>query len=94
VDVGGNDEVALERPISARGDRDVGAADELEDAERVGGRLRERLVAVRRRDAEELELRAREREEDRDRVVVARVAVEDDRRRHGGSIFRRVATLR
>ena len=33
---------------------------ELEDPERVGGRLRERLVPVRRRDAEELELRARE----------------------------------
>ncbi len=36
-------------------------ADELEHTERVRGRLLEGLVAVRRRDAEELDLRARER---------------------------------
>ena len=38
------------------GDRDVGAADELEDADRVRGRLGERLVAGDGRHAEQLEL--------------------------------------
>ena len=55
------------------------AADELEHAERVRRRLLERLVAGDRRHAEQLDLRAREREQQRDRVVVARVAVEEDR---------------
>ena len=54
-------------------------SDEVEHAQRVRGRLLERLVAVHRRDAEQLELGAREREQERDRVVVPRVAVEDDR---------------
>ena len=81
VHVRGDDELALERPVGTRGDRHIRAASELEHAQRVRGRLLERLVPVGRRHAEELELRAREREEQRDRVVVAGVAVEDDRRR-------------
>ena len=71
----------IERPVGAGRDRDVGPAREVEHAERVRGRLLERLVAVHGRDAEHLQLRAREREQERDRVVVARVAVEDDRDR-------------
>ena len=90
VDVRGDDELAAERPVGARRDGDVRAADELEDAERVGGRLLERLVAVRRRHAEQLDLRAREREQERDRVVVPGIAVEDDRcRRTAGVSCRR-----
>ena len=58
-------------------DRHVRAAGELEHAERVVGRLLERLVAVDGRHAEQLDLGAREREQERDRVVVARVAVEE-----------------
>ena len=57
---------------SAGGDRDVGAAGELEQLQRVDRRLLERLVPVDGRDADELDLRAREREQERDRVVVAR----------------------
>ena len=68
----------------ADGDRHVGAADELEQLQRVDRRLLERLVAVDGRDADELDLRAREREQERDRVVVAGVAVEEDL--HGPSI--------
>ena len=78
VHVRRDDELARERTLGAGGDRDVGALHELEDAQRVRGGLLERLVAVGRRDAEELELRAREGEQQRDRVVVPRIAVEDD----------------
>ena len=86
VDVGGDVELAHERPLGTDGDRHVGAVDEREQPEGVVRRLVERLVAVRRRDADELELRAREREQERDRVVVPGVAVEDDRRRHRRSM--------
>ena len=48
VDVGGDEELARERPVGAGGDRDVAPADELEHAQGVRGRLRERLVARRR----------------------------------------------
>ena len=88
VDVGGDVELAHERPLGAGGDRHVGAADEREHPERVVRRLVERLVAVRRRDADELDLGAREREQERDRVVVPGIAVEDDRSRHRG-VWRR-----
>ncbi len=82
VDVSGDVELAYERPVGADRDRHVGAADEREHPERVVGRLLECLVAVRRRDADELELGTREREQQRDRVVVPGVAVEDDRGCH------------
>ncbi len=59
----------------------LGAAGELEHAQRVRGRLGERLVAGDRGHPEQLELGGGEREQDRDRVVVPGVAVEDDRRR-------------
>ena len=86
VHVGGHARLAHERPAGAGGDRDLAAAGELEHADRVGGRLLERLVAGDRRDAPQLELGAAEREQDRDRVVVAGVAVEQDRRAHAVSI--------
>jgi enoyl-CoA hydratase/carnithine racemase len=79
VDVPRDAELAQERPVGSRRHRDVAAACDLEHAERVRGRLVERLVAGHGRHAEELDLRAREREQDRDRVVVPGVAVEDDR---------------
>ena len=47
VDVGGDVGLAHERAVGARRDRHVGAAGELEHAQRVVGRLLERLVAVR-----------------------------------------------
>ena len=81
VDVRRDRAAAHERPVGARGDRNIAATGELEHLERVRGRLLERLVAGDRRDADELELRRGEREQERDRVVVAGVAVEDDRRR-------------
>ena len=52
---------ALERLGRAGGHRHVGASGELEDAQGVRRGLFERLVAVRRRHAEQLELGARER---------------------------------
>jgi hypothetical protein len=58
----------------------------VEDADRVGGGLLERLVARAGGDAAELELRAPEREQERDRVVVARISVEDDRNAHARSM--------
>jgi enoyl-CoA hydratase/carnithine racemase len=80
------DELALERPVGARRDRDVCAAGELEHAERVGRGLLERLVAPDGGDAEQLDFRAGEREQDRDRVVVPGVAVEEDRDRSGDGV--------
>ena len=76
----------VERPVGPCGDRDVCAADQVEHAERVRGRLLEGLVPVHGRHAQHLELGAREREQQRDRVVVPGVAVEDDRDAHGRSI--------
>jgi hypothetical protein len=62
----------------ARGDRHVGPADVVKDADRVRGRLLERLVAGNGGHAEQPDLGAGERQQQRDRVVVAGVAVEDD----------------
>ena len=88
VDVRRDRQLPFERAVGAGSDRDVGAAGEIEHAQRIRRRLLERLVAVDRGDAENLELGAREREQQCDRVVVPRVAVEDDRDRgaHARSI--------
>ncbi len=77
--------VAPQRRVGARRDRDVAASGDLERDERVAGRLVERLVAGDGRDADQLDLGRREREQDRDRVVVAGVAVDDDRRAHSSA---------
>ena len=49
--------LASERAVGAGRDGDVAASGELEHPDRVRRRLVQRLVAMRRRDAEELELR-------------------------------------
>ena len=78
---------AHERRVCARVHRHVAPPRQLEHAQGVRGRLVERLVARHGRHADELDLRRGEREQDRDRVVVAGIAVEDDRRRcHAPSI--------
>jgi hypothetical protein len=79
VDVGRGVERAVEGMGRAGRDLDVGPAGEGEDAERRVGRRLEHGVAADRADAEDAEVRSGEREEDRDRVVVARIAVDDDR---------------
>src|SRR5207248_2454395 len=80
-------ERAEERTDGAGMDRDVGSSRELEDLQCVRRRLVDRLVARDRGDADELELGRRERQQNRDRVVVAWIAVEDDRgRSHASSI--------
>jgi hypothetical protein len=56
VHVLGDDPLAHERRVGACRDRHVGAVDELEEAQRVRGRLVEGLVARDGRDADELEL--------------------------------------
>ena len=66
-------------PVRAGGDADVRSARELEHAERVRGRLVECLVPRDRRHAEDVELRAAQGEKERERVVLARVAVDEDR---------------
>ena len=73
---------ADERPVRPGRNRNVAAAGQLQHAQRVGGRLVERLVARHRGDAEQLDLGAGEREEQGDRVVVTGIAVEQDRGRH------------
>ncbi len=78
VDVLGDERLAADRPVGAGGDGNVRAAGELEQLQRVDGRLLERLVAVDGGDADELDLRAGQGEQERDRVVVAGVAVEED----------------
>ena len=87
VDVRGDELFAHERPVRACGDRDVAVAGELEHADRIRGRLVERLVAGHRRDAEKLHLGRGEREQQGDRVVVPGVAVDEDgSRAHARSI--------
>ncbi len=61
----------------------VRPVEQREHAQRVAGRLAQADVAGHGRDAQHLELGARERERDRERVVVARVAVEQDRDARG-----------
>jgi hypothetical protein len=51
VDVCRRPKLSHERPVGAGGDGDVGAAGELQDLERIAGRLVERLVAGDGRDA-------------------------------------------
>ena len=68
---------------------DLAAAGEIEHAQGVRRRLRERLVPVHGRDAEHLHLGARERQQQRDRIVVPGIAVEDDRGAHARSIGHR-----
>ena len=79
VDVGRHRELPYERPVGSGGNGTVGPAREVEDAKGVRRRLRQGLVPVHGGDTEQVELGAREREEQGDRVVVPRVAVEDDR---------------
>ncbi len=87
VHVSGDVALANERCVRSGVDRDVAATGELEHAQRVVRRLVERLVAGDGRHADELELGRREGQQDRDRVVVAGIAVEDDRSRsHAPSI--------
>ena len=83
VDVGGHGELAR-RAADRRRQRPGCRRRPTRSSTRSAfcGRLLERLVAVHRRHAEHLELRACEREQQRDRVVVPRIAVEDDRDAH------------
>ena len=71
---------ALARADAARpaATRDVVATKMVEHADRVCGRLLHRLVPGHGGHAQQLDLGAGKREHQRDRVVVARVAVEDD----------------
>jgi hypothetical protein len=69
-----------ERPPGPGRDGHVRAPGIVEDPDRVRRRLVDRLVTGHGRHAEQLHLVARQRQEQRDRVVVAGVAVDDDRR--------------
>ncbi len=66
-------------------DRNVAPADMVEHFDRVRRRLLQRLIAGDRCHPEQRYLRARERQQQRDRVVMPRIAVEDDVG-HAGSI--------
>ena len=69
----------IERGGGACRNRDVRPVEQREHPQRVARGLAQADVAADGRDAEDLELRAGERQGDRERVVVARVAVEQDR---------------
>jgi hypothetical protein len=62
VDVRGDARLTHERALGSGRDRDLAAADELEHADGVGGRLLERLVAGHRRDPTHHDLVAAERQ--------------------------------
>ena len=85
VDMLGGDHGALQRPVAARMHRDVVAAGELDDLARVPFGQRQGDVAGDRGDRQHLQLLGRgQGQEDRERVVLSRVAVDDDRSwRHG-----------
>jgi hypothetical protein len=78
VDVRSDVLLADERAVGARRNGDVVAVDELEHAQRVRGRLVERLIAGDRGYSDQLHLGRGEGQQERNRVVVAWVAVEDD----------------
>ena len=88
VDVRRDERLAHEWRRRAGGDGDVVASYEVENADRVRGRLLERLVSGDGGDAEQLELGRREREQQSDRVVVPGIAVEQDRRRASAAEYR------
>ena len=81
-------ELTHERPVGARRDGNL-AGQELHDPQRVLRRLGHRLVPLDGRDPEHLHLGARQREHERDHVVVAGVAVDQNRDRHERAIIPR-----
>jgi hypothetical protein len=78
VNVGGGPLLADERPRSADVHRHVRPLDELQDLQRVGGRLPESLVARDRGDPEDIELGRGQCQQERDRVVVPWIGIEDE----------------
>src|SRR4051794_27786601 len=77
-----------ERAVGARGDRDGVRLDHVEDADGVGGHLLERLVAGDCGHGGELQFGARQGEQEGHGVVMARIAVDNHRGRHGASSWR------
>ncbi len=92
VDVRRNRARPHERVRGALRDRHIRATAQLEHAQRVHGRLLDGLVADDGRHADELDLGRGHREHQRDRVVVAGVAVDEDRRRHQLFFFSQFST--
>src|SRR5207302_6476322 len=58
--------------------RDIVTTEMIENANRVRGRLLQRLIPGHSGHAEQLDLGARQGEQECDRVVMTRVAIEDD----------------
>src|SRR4029450_3901019 len=79
VGVGRDDEVPGERPFGSGGNANVRPPGELQHAERIRRRLVDGLVAGDCRHGEHVELGAPKRKEERERVVLARVAVDENR---------------
>src|SRR4051812_10125901 len=77
-----------ERAVGAGGDGDGVRLRHVEDADGVGGHLLERLVAGDCGHGGELQFGARQGEQEGHGVVMARVAVDDHRGRHGESSWR------
>src|SRR3954471_16168035 len=77
-----------ERAVGAGGDRDGVRSRDVQDADGVRGHLLERLVAGDCGHGGELQLGARQGEQEGHGVVMARVAVDDHRGRHGASSWR------
>ena len=87
VDRGGDLQPTQQGPVRARGDRDIGPSEQRQDPQCIAGRGCQLGVACHGRDAEQLELGTGQRDDDREGVVMARIAVQDDRdRRHRRSM--------
>ena len=70
---------AEQRARRARGDRDVGPAEQRQDAQRVACRRRQAAFPATVVTAQQVQLGSSQRDDEREGIVVARVTVEDER---------------
>ncbi len=77
VSVSGGDQLALQRLPRTGGHRDVGAAGDFQQPERIRQGQFERHVAGHRRQCFDLQLRRTNRQENRERVIYPGVGIDD-----------------
>ncbi len=94
VDIDRHPWLANERSFRSGRDRDLSPVKEGQQPEGVVGGPGQRGVARDRRDRHDVQFRPRQGEGDGEGVIVARVAVEDDRRRHRASVAQRAYVRR
>ena len=87
VDMLGRHQIALQRPVAPRIDRQIGPSRQFADDPRILCRQRQRHVARNAGQAKNLDLGRGEGKQDRDRVVLAGIGVDDDfLSSHGASV--------